>query len=277
MFSYIKELGRLYFRHNLPRATGALAYFFGLTIFPVILCLTVAVGMAHADMQPLLQALARVLPQAASELLQEFVDYAGQNSSPALLGAAVPAIILTASAALRVVLDTMDEVYDQPRNTSLRRLVVSVVFSLLFLVTLYLSVLVIFTGGWFLNWLIDLLPPQLSAMAEVASLSRLWQWLRYLLLFCFMMLLVLILYRLGTPKDQVHLRALLLSSLLCSGFMVATSVLFSWFIGLSSRYSLLYGSLASIMILLIWLYLCGTILLLGAIFMRLWAQKHPKP
>ena len=40
--------------------------------------------------------------------------------------------------------------------------------------------------------------------------------------------------------------------------MVASGA-FSWFIGMASRYSLLYGSLASMIILLLWLYLCGTI------------------
>jgi membrane protein len=31
----------------------------------------------------------------------------------------------------------------------------------------------------------------------------------------------------------------------------------------STRYSLVYGSLASVIILLVWLYLCGNILILG--------------
>ncbi|MEA4954313.1 MAG: YhjD/YihY/BrkB family envelope integrity protein, partial [Pseudoflavonifractor sp.] len=48
------------------------------------------------------------------------------------------------------------------------------------------------------------------------------------------------------------------------------SVLFSWFIGLSSRYSLVYGSLASVIILMVWLYLCGNILILGNCVNRVW-------
>ena len=33
--------------------------------------------------------------------------------------------------------------------------------------------------------------------------------------------------------------------------------------GNSARYSLVYGSLASVILLLVWLYLCGTILIMG--------------
>ena len=47
--------------------------------------------------------------------------------------------------------------------------------------------------------------------------------------------------------------------------IAGASVVFSWFIGMSSRYALVYGSLASLIILLVWLYLCGNILLLGAV------------
>ena len=42
----------------------------------------------------------------------------------------------------------------------------------------------------------------------------------------------------------------------------------------SGRYSLVYGSLASLVILLVWLYICGNILLLGAVAGRVWGQLH---
>ena len=171
----------------------------------------------------------------------------------------------------------MDELYDHTRDMGVRRIAVSVLFSMLFLVTVYLSVLVIFTGGWFLRWLAGVLPPQLSAMVNFTALSDLWRWLRYLLLFCFVMLLVLTLYRLGTPKHRVRRRPLLASSLLCALALVVASLVFSWFIGLSSRYSLVYGSLASVIVLLLWLYLCGTVLLLGATLNCMWTKKDPKP
>ena len=51
-------------------------------------------------------------------------------------------------------------------------------------------------------------------------------------------------------------------------------MLFSWFIGMSSRYSLVYGSLASLIILLVWLYFCGNILLVGAVAGRVWFHRR---
>ena len=43
----------------------------------------------------------------------------------------------------------MDELYQVRHVSSLRRVVVSVALSILFLLTIYLSIVVIFTGDWF--------------------------------------------------------------------------------------------------------------------------------
>ena len=40
-------------------------------------------------------------------------------------------------------------------------------------------------------------------------------------------------------------------------------MVFSLLMGNSTRYSLIYGSLASVIIMLVWLYLCGNILIMG--------------
>ena len=118
------------------------------------------------------------------------------------------------------------------------------ILSLLFLLTIYLSVVVIFTGDWFFHLLETHLPHPLLRLIPLSALSSLWLWIRYLLLFCFVLLLVLAIYRLGTPRRFRSSRKLLLSSLFTAVSLVAGSLLFSWFIGLSSRYSMLYGSLA---------------------------------
>ncbi|MBM6974915.1 YihY/virulence factor BrkB family protein, partial [Intestinimonas butyriciproducens] len=73
----------------------------------------------------------------------------------------------------------------------------------------------------------------------------------------------------GHPRPPV-----LTGGFLASVALVAASMLFSWFIGLSSRYSLVYGSLASVIILLVWLYLCGNIFILGNVFNYVWYKRQ---
>ena len=72
----------------------------------------------------------------------------------------------------------------------------------------------------------------------------------------------------GRPRPPI-----LTGGFLASVALVCASMLFSWFIGMSSRYSLVYGSLASVIILLVWLYLCGNILILGNVFNYVWYRR----
>ena len=47
--------------------------------------------------------------------------------------------------------------------------------------------------------------------------------------------------------------------------LTVASMIFSAFMEHSTRYSLVYGSLTSVIILLVWLYLCGNILIVGSL------------
>ena len=69
---------------------------------------------------------------------------------------------------------------------------------------------------------------------------------------------------------------MLTGAVLASIALVAASILFSLFMGRSTRYSVVYGSLASVIILLVWLYLCGNILILGNVFNCVWYRRKKK-
>lgn len=259
-----KNIWEGYHRCAAAQSAAALSYFLILTLFPLLLCVDHLIGVFHLDLEQLLSALSGFLPPEVPGLLKEYLSHAAQRRSSALLAAALFAIAVSASAALRTLLHALDRLYGQPPRRGLRRFVGSILLALLFLAAVYLSVVVIFTGDWFFHLLGRLLPQSLAAHLPLAVLSRLWLWLRYLLLFCFMLLSVLVLYALGTPK-RYHDRVMNLSALLTSTALAGCSAVFSWVIGMSSRYSLLYGSLAALIVLLVWLYLCGCVLLLGAV------------
>jgi len=95
-------------------------------------------------------------------------------------------------------------------------------------------------------------------------LSGVWLGVRYVLLLSVMLLLVVAVYWAGSPP-QIRDWGLIANAMASAVAMVACSAVFSWFVGVSVRYSVVYGSLASIIVLLVWLYLCGNILLTGAV------------
>ena len=275
---FVRDMVQTYGRLGVSRAAAALAYFLILTLFPLLVCVNFFIGLLELDPEAVFSALDPLLPRESLSIILDYLTYVSgipQSQSTPLLLASLFTILLSASAGLRTLLKTMDELYQVRHVSSLRRVVVSVVLSILFLLTIYLSIVVIFTGDWFFQLLEARLPSPLAELIPLRLLSQLWGWLRYLLLFFCVLLLVLAVYRMGTPPPlRREKKVLRLTALLSAGALVACSVLFSWFIGMSSRYSLVYGSLASLIILLVWLYFCGNILLVGAVAGRVWFHRR---
>ena len=266
-----------YNRLGVARAAAALAYFLILTLFPLLMCVNFFIGLLPLSPEDVFSALDSILPRESLSLILDYLDYVSaipQSQSTPLLLACLFTIGLSASAGLRTLLQTMDELYQVRRINSLHRLVLSVSLSLLFLLTIYLSIVVIFTGEWFFRLLESRLPQALLDLVPLVTLSQLWGWLRYLLLFLLVFLFVLLVYRMAAPRGRPR-PPILTGAFLAAVALVAATALFSWFIGLSSRYSLVYGSLASVIILLVWLYLCGNILVLGNVFNCVW-YRHKK-
>ena len=272
--SFILEAAALFTRVGAPRSAAALSYFLVLTLFPLLVCVNYFIGLFHLDLENLLNSLDQLLPDGVLLILTDYLSYVASSQSPALLLASLTTILISASAGLRTLLATMDSLHGVENTHVIRRALFSVLLSALFLLTIYLSVVVIFTGEWFFWLLEEHLPQRIVELIPLSALSGLWRWMRYLLLFCFVLLLVLIVYRAGTPRGSMRRPVVILSSLLAAVSIAAASVLFSWFIGMSSRYALVYGSLASLIILLVWLYLCGNLLLLGAVAGRVLENRR---
>ena len=275
---FVRDMVQTYGRLGVSRAAASLAYFLILTLFPLLVCVNFFIGLLVLDPEAVFSALDSLLPRESLSIILDYLTYVSgipQSQSTPLLLASLFTILLSASAGLRTLLKTMDELYQVRHVSSLRRVAVSVILSLLFLLTIYLSIVVIFTGDWFFQLLEARLPSPLAELIPLRLLSQLWGWLRYLLLFFCVLLLVLAVYRMGTPPPlRREKKVLRLTALLSAGALVACSVLFSWFIGMSSRYSLVYGSLASLIILLVWLYFCGNVLLVGAVAGRVWFRRQ---
>lgn len=264
---FVLEMIDLYFSKRVSRSAAELAYFLILSFFPALICINAIIGTLDLDVASLLEKAADIIPGAALTVLTEYVGYITINQSRGLLAAGVVMMLFSASAAIRALMNVMDDIYGRRSYTGLWQVVASVAFSVLFLLTIYLSLVVVLTGNWFFHLLEGLIHriPRL----EGVTLPWNWQWMRFLILFCLVMTVVMLLYRAVSPRGRPR-PPVLTGAFLASAALVLFSVLFSYFIGLSSRYSLVYGSLASVIILLVWLYLCGTILILGCCFNRVW-------
>lgn len=267
---FLYDLVDLYFAKRVSRSAAELAYFLVLSFFPALICINAVIGTLDLDVASLLEKAAVIIPEGALAVLVEYVRYITTNQSRAMLVGGIVMMLFSASAAMRSLMNVMDDIYGRKSYSGVWQVVASVVFSLLFLVTIYLSLVVLLTGNWFFHLLEDFLHrfPRLAHL----RLPWRWQWMRFLILFCMVMVFVLVVYQATAPRGKPR-PPIVRGAFLASAALVLCSVLFSYFIGLSSRYSLVYGSLASVIILLVWLYLCGNILIMGSGFNQIWYSR----
>ncbi len=254
---FAMDVADVYFSKRISRAAAELAYFLILTFFPIMICVSAFVNELHLDLNALVEHADPFLPQGVLLIFQEYLTYIDTNQSSAMLLSGAFLTILFASAAVRGLMNIMDELYGRATFRGLWQVAASVLFSVLLLATIYLSLAVVVTGNWFFHLLGQVL--RLEGLVERFGT---WQWMKYLLLLGLVFLFIVLLYRFAAPLNRPR-PPVVPGALAASAALAVASVLFSLLMGNSARYSLVYGSLASVILLLVWLYLCGTILILG--------------
>lgn len=241
---------------RVTRSAAEIAYYMVMALFPVIICMYDLLALILRDPTAVLRIVETlVLPRETQALVSEFLNYVSGNTSQVMFIAALFVMITSASAAFRAMSAIVGEIHGDKRFGIVRNTVVSIIFSVTFLLVLYLCILLMLTGKHFLLWL-DALMPRVSIVWS-------WTWLRFLVLFAILLMMILVLYRLTTPRRTSH--RVLPGALFSAVGIVVMSILLSWLIGSSAKYSLVYGSLASVVILLFWFQVFGLLLILGVV------------
>lgn len=142
------ELADIYFSKRVARSAAELAYFLILTFFPILICLNAFIGLLHVDINTLMEAAAPFFPKETVSILADYVSYITTNQSSGLLAAGVVMTLFSSSAAFRALMNIMGEIYERKSYRGVWQIVASVAFSILFLVTIYLSLAVLLTGEW---------------------------------------------------------------------------------------------------------------------------------
>jgi len=250
----IKDVFFVYINYPIARSAAALSYYLTLTIFPFFICVSVILGTVNIQETDAFELLEGVIPEAAFNTLSDYLDYISNSRTEIMLLIGLTAMITSSSAAFRSFTGITSEIQGKMRFSGLWGWVISFIFSLLFLVAIYASALVIVSGEWLTNFLED--------HFDILHMTTLWNWLRFLFLFFLLFTVIYSVYLISAPKNTTKLSRFP-GALTAAVVLVISSMLFSRLITVSIRYEVLYGSLASFIILMVWLYTCAIILIMA--------------
>ncbi len=263
---YIREMVGIFLRHRVSRSGAALSYYLTFSLFPTLICIYALLSRFMPTPQDVIWYVQDLLPADTVETLIQYLEYVSDHTSVAMISAAIGLMVVSSSAVFRELHSAIAEIQGKARFHGILYMLGSFLFGLLFLVAIYFGGIVLVTGRWFLQ-MVDQNIPYLS-------IGDAWNWVRFLLLFAVLLMILYNLYRLLAPRGSHE--TVLPGALLAAAVLVAVSILMSFFIGMFSRYPLVYGSLASVIILMLWLDVCGIIIIMGGawnVVRRRWLEK----
>ena len=263
---------RNYSQHNVGKNAAALAYYLLFAIFPLLIFASNLLGLLKLDVYAITQTLSNFLPKDIVGLIESYLDYISHTSGHLLLWFS---LVFSIWFPMRAVKGLMDDVrlahhLSKPPNSlkyRLRQLIYTVVFLVVIILTLALSTL----GEHVLGYIGRLLPentPRISGF-----IPDFWQYLRFIPMALLMFAALGALYALSMDK-RPPIRQILPGIIAALISWMIVSIGFSFYVENFAHYSLIYGTMGAMIVLLMWLYMTALVLILGAEFNAALTEIH---
>lgn len=238
-----------------------LAYNFFLAIFPLLLFMISVLGFlaskGTALREQLFTALAQALPPSAFQLTQKTLNeiMSSTGGGKTLFGALFFLWSATSgTTTMMSVLDAAYHVYDSRPWYKVRAIALGLTFALCVLVFLALA-LVLF-GGQFAEFV--------GAKVGIGSIAVVaWKVVEWILALIALSVAFSLVYYFGPDVKEQHWYWITPGSVLGVLLWFAASVGFRVYLHFFNTYNKTYGSLGTVIILLLWFYVTGLVFLLG--------------
>ena len=250
----IKRVIHYYNVKQIPLASAALCYYMMMTVFPLIICLYTLLGQNYDQALRILEFAEDFLSSDTLDTVRSFLAYVEDNHSLAMAIAGLTVMITSASAAVRSMLVTIGRMQGGLRYTGITGFVFSVLYSVVFLAATWFAIIVMFSSRNILNLIRRWLP--------IVEVDVNWHEVKYWMLAIIMFLILWGMYRFSREKGSRYFTWP--GAIFATFGVVVMSLVFSGFIAVSARYSLVYGSLASVILLMYWIYLICQVIYIGA-------------
>jgi membrane protein len=249
-------------KDDLPGLAAELAYRFLFAVFPFGLFVAALgafvagwLGMTNPAEQ-IVAALGDNLPPDLARTLQPELERVIGTARPGLLSAGAIAALWAATGGTNALIKAMNRAYDvEETRPFLKRLLFAVGLTILGSVGILVSFVTI-VGGALLT---EEIAEQLGLSGAAWELLTL---LRWPAVFLVLVVSVAILYRLA-PNVRAPWRWNIAGAALFAVGWLAATWAFAWYIGSMGGYGATYGALGSVIVLMLWFYLTG-LLIVGA-------------
>lgn len=243
-----------YFANEIGRASASLTYYMIFAIFPFIIFISSLLGFLHL---PMISVEGEgLLPADVVTFLNLTITHMTETSSGAWLTFGLVFTVWFPVRAVKTMMAVVNEIYggEKPERHT-KRIIFLTIFIIVFIPLLLLMLLI---GQSVLEFVSLFIP-----LAE--SFISLWTKLRFLPVAIGLLSMIAAIYFLS-PNQRPPKKYVFPGALLSMAAWVIFSVGFAYYVDHMGRYSLIYGSIGTIIAFLVWLNASVIALLMGAVF-----------
>jgi membrane protein len=239
---------------------AALSYQVFFSLFPFLFFLLALLGALNIPdfLDWLIEQGQAVLPGQVTGVVEQTVDQIrGQAQGSSLLSLWIVITLWSASSAVRTTMHALNVAYDIAEERSAwKRYLLSILYTILLAVLIIAAVGLMVIGPELAEWL-----AQQIGLGSVFVV--LWVWLRIPAAILLLTIVLALVYYLFPNVDQPF-RLITPGAVLAVIVWLAASFGFSFYVNNFASYSAIYGSLGTVIVVLVYLYITATVVLFGA-------------
>lgn len=241
-------------------ALGAqLAYFFLLSFFPLLIFLVTLLPYLNLETTQVYSFLVNLMPDEVYRLIESTLNEVLTNRNSSLLSIGVLGTIWSASKGINALLRALNKAYDTENRVTFIDRGLSLVFTLALVIVIAVALLLPVFGQQIGHFLFSIV----SIEDEFESLWRNIRWsMPPLLIF---VVLMAIYWLVPNTTPRLKLMGVWPGAMFSTLAWLLVTYGFSFYISNFGNYSATYGSIGGVIILMLWLYFTGMILIFGGV------------
>ena len=236
---------------------GHAALFLLMSLFPMAMFCISMFSYLPIDTVRFTQYLINIIPEGFTPLLNQILEEAYAESTTMMKSFTIIVMLFCASKGVYAVIIGMKAVYGirETRSTPLLD-ALAVSYVVILFAAIGLMMVLIVLGNNIFNWLLQFVP-------GLSVFSSLFRYGKYLCMLVVLIIFFLLIY-MNVPNRRSKIRYEFFGALFSTIAWLVFSWAFSFYISNFGNYSVTYGSLATVVIFILWLYGTMNIIFVGA-------------
>lgn len=238
---------------------SAVAFNFFLALFPTIIFIfTIIPYLPIADFDIVVFDLLKdILPNSTYETVYETVENILTQPQGGLLSAGFAMALFFSTTGIISLIEAFNQTYHSIQARSFFKQYVIALFLVIIISGLVLlGISLMIGGGVFIGYL------QSKEWIDSGFQTFMLQFLKWFIVVCIFFFAISFLYYLG-PSRRQRFRFISAGSTLSTLLIIILSIGFNYYIDNFSRYNTLYGSIGTLIIVMLWMYFVSIVILIG--------------